>query len=122
MEDVTHIEAITPIEDLEIYYLPLKPFAAYNYNYVIDRVSYNFRFYYNTLMEKWIYDIRYSDGTPLVLGRRLTPLTPLTSRYSREFDGYLYLMPVGNYQLNTVENPFEIHKYFDLVYVKAKEE
>lgn len=108
------------MNDFIILELPLFRDPAYNYHYTIDRVSYNFRFYYNTLMESWIYDVRFSDGTPIVLGRRLTPNAPLTDRYAMPWEGVLVLVPIGKNRRETTSNPFEIYKYYKLLYIREK--
>lgn len=108
------------MDDFLIMELPLYTDPAYNYFYTIDRVSYNFSFYYNTLIEKWIYNISYSDGTPIVTGRRLTPDTPITGRYAMPWEGVLVLTPIGARKRETVSNPYEIYKYYELIYIREK--
>lgn len=102
--------------------LPLYSDPAYNYYYTIDRISYHFRFFYNTLIEKWIYDIRYSDGEPLVIGKILSPETSLTARYNMPFEGVLALLPIGKNKRETISNPYEIYKYYQLFYLREATE
>lgn len=102
--------------DYEIFELPLYSEPSYSYNYVIEKQSYTFRFYYNTLMECWIYNIGFSDGEDIILGRRLVPNAPLTERYAVPWDGFFALFPIGDNRLETISNPYEIYKYYKLHY------
>lgn len=100
----------------DIFKLPLYSDASYRYDYVIEEVSYTFEFYYNTLMESWIYNVSYSDGTPILTGSRLSPDALLTLRYDMGWGGFLYLSPIGSERLETISNPYEIYKYYELFY------
>lgn len=64
--------------------------AAYNYNIVIDSVSYRFRFWWANRHGSWYMDILESDFTPIRTGIRLIVGWPLTLRDAANdllFDG-----------------------------------
>lgn len=102
--------------EYEVIELPLYQDPAYNYDVVLERVSYNFSFYYNTVMKAWIYSVSYSDGTPLLSGMRLVPNYRMLERYPTQLTGFLALMPIGKNRLETISNPYEIYKYYKLYY------
>lgn len=97
--------------------LPLYSDSNYEYMVALERVTYKIHLYYNDRMEKWIYDIKFVDDTPVVLGEALSDEYPLMYDYELdELSGFLYLAPIGENQNQTLMNPFEIYKYYRLYY------
>lgn len=107
---------------LNYFNLPLFGDASYSYDTVIERVSYTFSFYYNTVMKAWIYGISYTGGEDIISGRRLVPHHSLTERYPMEWSGYLTLLPIGKNREETISNPYELYKYYKLYYVAPRVE
>jgi hypothetical protein len=97
--------------------LPLYEESDYFYNVTIERVSYRFRFYYNERMKQWILDIYLSDKTPIILGVCLVPSYPMLYDYLDVFNGFLWLSPIGGNKNETISNPFELSKYYNLYYI-----
>lgn len=102
--------------------LPLYSDNDYKYNISLERVSYNIRLYYNDRMENWMLDLRYADGTPIVLGSAIKPEYPMLRDYVTGLSGYFWLSPIGLNRANTVDNKFELYKYFNFRYVYFEEE
>ena len=96
--------------------LPLYADPAYSYYASLDRLSYELRFYYNERMQQWIVDLAYSDGTLLVQGEAVVPRYPMFADYSIGMNGFFWLEPIGKNQNETVSNPYELSKYYRLLY------
>lgn len=96
--------------------LPLYREPDYFYTVSLERVSYQLRFYYNERMEQWMMDLRYANGDPIVLGEALVAKYPLFGDYLTELTGIFWLEPRGKFQNETISNPYEIDKYFQLFY------
>lgn len=106
------------MEDDDIVYvkLPLYRDADYEYTVSLERVSYKLRFYYNERMEQWIADLRYANNDPIVLGEAVSPEYPLFVDYRLELTGFFWLEPIGKSKNETISNPLEIDKYYNLFY------
>ena len=96
--------------------LPLYESADYFYNVSLENVSYRLRFYYSERIKQWIFDIRFADKTPVVLGEALVPLHPIGLDYITEFTGFFWLEPIGELKNETISNPYELSKYYRLFY------
>lgn len=97
--------------------LPLYSDSDYTYTVSLERTAYNIRLYYNERMQNWIIDLRYANNDPIVLGQALVPEFPLFLDYLTDLTGCFWLEPIGKNQNETVSNPFELEKYYNLYYV-----
>jgi len=97
--------------------LPLHKEEEYEYFASLEGNTYFFHFYYNMRMSTWFMDISYGDMTPLFLGIALVPNFPILFDHTSPFTGYFWLDPIGEEVNETVSNPFELHKYFNLFYI-----
>lgn len=97
--------------------LPLYEDEDYYYTVSLEGNAYQFRLYFNMRMQQWIYDLRYVDGDPIVLGEALVPNLPILLEYATPLTGFLWLQPIGKEQNETVINPFELSKYYQLFYI-----
>lgn len=89
----------------------------YSFTTSLEQVSYRIRLYYNEVNEWWAIDLYLSDGTPVVLGQRLSPEYPLFLDYIiPDLTGYFYLLPIGKDQNETKLHPLRIDKYYRLFY------
>lgn len=102
--------------------LPLYADNDYRYTVSLERVSYSIRIYFNERMQNWILDLRYSDGTPLVLGAAMKPNYPMFRDYVTGLSGFFWLRPIGLERENTIENKFELYKYYELRYYYPQEQ
>lgn len=100
------------IEELTLY-----PDPFYSYATVLEGVSYNLEFKYNTRIDRWVINLYDSDFNPLVLGKKLLPSIPILFRYVKELTGYFLLVPIGEEQNFTNLKGREVWKYYKLVYV-----
>lgn len=96
--------------------LPLYQDPAYTYITSLERVAYKLRFYYNERMQQWIVDLYYANNDPVVLGEAVVPGYPMFLDYTTELSGFLWLEPIGKSQNETIQNPFELNKYYRLYY------
>lgn len=97
--------------------LPLFEDADYRYHVVLEKISYLLRFYYNTRQESWAMDVNYSDGEPIVKSVRLVPNFPLLFDSPYPFSGYFLLSAKPREENETIINPFDLWKYYELQYV-----
>lgn len=98
--------------------LPLYQDADYSYNVSLEDISYEIRLYFNERMQHWAMDLRYSDGTPVVLGEALVRNYPIYLDYRIEgLNGYFYIEEIGKNINETNEHPFELWKYFRFYYI-----
>lgn len=102
--------------------LPLYSDNDYRYNVSLERISYNIRIYFNERMQSWIMDLRYSDGEPIVLGAAMVPGYPMFQDYVTGLNGFFWLYPIGPERLNTIDNKFELYKYYEFGYFYYDEE
>lgn len=102
--------------------LPLHSEEDYTYNVSLEGNAYNLRFYYNNRMEKWIFDLSYANGDPIILGTPLVPNYELLIYYITPLSGMFYLEPIGKNQNETIINPFELWKYYNFFYIYDDEE
>ena len=98
--------------------LPLYKDPDYAYIVSLQGRAYKIRLYYNERMSRWIFNLAYADGAPIVTGEALSLEYPLFLDYGVEdLTGYFYLSPIGKKQNNTELHPFELQKYYKLYYV-----
>ena len=100
--------------------LPL--YSDYQYTYVtsIGGQSRNFYFYVNIRTNIYHFDITNQDGTAVLLGMPLVPLTAIADNYQlQEFGitGYFYMIPIKPNIVFENIDPSEINKYYVLSYV-----
>jgi hypothetical protein len=96
--------------------LPLFDDIDYEYTVALEAVAYRLRFYYNARNESWALDISFADGVPITLGNRVLPGYPMTIDDTKPYSGFLYLEPIGEEDNETISNPYEIWKYYRLIY------
>ena len=97
--------------------LPLFDNPSYSYRISLEEISYKFKFYFNTRDNRWMFDLSYADGEPIVLGEALVPNYPILLDYNIEnLSGYMYLQPIGENQNETITNPYELNQYYTLRY------
>lgn len=97
--------------------IPLYQTPDYRYYVSLEKVSYQIRFYYNERAERWIVDLSYSSGEPIVLGAALVSQYPMFYDYDLDMNGFFWLEPIGKSKNETISNPYEIDKYYRLYYV-----
>ena len=98
--------------------LPLFRQPVYNYNVRLGDASIKLRFAYNERVKQWQLDVSHSDGTPLVVGQAVVASYPMMLDYSlKGINGYFEFRPIGMAQNETISNPYEIWKYYELFYV-----
>lgn len=101
--------------------LPLYPDADYIYTVAIEKVAYRIRLYYNIRKQSWVLDIRYASGDPVALGVSLVPNYPVLIDHEMPFSGFFYLESKGREDNETINNPFEIWKYYRFYYGYERE-
>lgn len=90
----------------------------YQFIVPLEGVSYLLRLYYNERLEQWVIDLLTSGDDPIVLGAGIVPEYPLFVDYGiTNLSGFFWLQPIGKNQNETVQNPFDLKKYYDLWYV-----
>ena len=97
--------------------LPLFEEPDYRYHVVLENISYSLRFYYNLRQESWALDISYSDGEPIIKSVRVVPNFPMLADEPTPFSGYFALIPRPREQNETIINPYDLWKYYELYYV-----
>lgn len=106
------------MEDFKIYRLSLFSEPAYEYHVVLESRSYKMKFVFNTRMNKWVMSIGYSNGEDLVNSKVLYPNYPMFVNRIDTLSGYFLLVPIGEYDNETISNPYEIYKYYNLYYIE----
>lgn len=96
--------------------LPLYSDNDYQYTVALERVSYRIRIYFNERMQNWIFDLRHSNGVPIVLGAAMKPGYPMFRDYVTGLSGVFWLKPIGLERENTISNKFELYKYYEFRY------
>lgn len=107
-------------DNFNIYRLNLYSDPAYSYHVVLEARSYRMSFKYNTRMQKWIMNIGYSNGDDIVNGKVIYPNYPLLVNQIPTLSGYFMLLPIGEYENETISNPYEIYKYYRLYYAEDR--
>lgn len=103
--------------------IDLDDYPIYSLYISLEGVLYKIRLYFNERMQSWIMDLYHGDESPIVLGQRLTPNYPLFLNYTIEdLSGYFLLSPKGQYKNKTIEDPYQIKKYYDFFYYYEDEE
>lgn len=105
------------MEEITIMQLPLYEEADYLYHVVLEKTSYTLRFFYNLREESWSLDISFSDGEPIIKSVRLIPNFPILADKPMPFTGYFSLVAKPQEQNETITNPFDLWKYYELYYV-----
>lgn len=97
--------------------------ADFNQTITLDGNQFNLRCTWNTREEAWYLDINNAVGSPLLVGSRLSPDTPIIRKYGND------KLPKGEIMLyDTKQDPSNSKVTFDnlggryiLVYITAKE-
>lgn len=97
--------------------LPLYDSWDYKYNASIGTQSVDLRIYYNDRNQTWSFSAAYSDGENIIQGSRLIPLSPMTDLKIRGLQGFLWLEPISQEINETVINPEQLQKYYNLYYI-----
>lgn len=99
--------------------LPLYEDADYKYSVALEGEAFTFRAYYNERTLLWHYDVRFEDGTPLLLGSALVPSYPIGVDYIlTPLTGYFSLVPISTTNTEKYkEFPFELSQYYRLYYI-----
>lgn len=114
MEEIVNtIDWVSPYDYLT---LPLYPDPDYIYTVAIERIAYRIRLCFNIRSQSWSMDIRYASGDPVALGVSLVPNYPVLIDHEMPFSGFFYLESKGKEANETVNNPFEIWKYYNFYY------
>ena len=96
--------------------LPLFQNPDYYYTTPLEGVAYKIRLYYNVKLESWMMDVRYADNTPIILVVKVIPNYPILVDHEMPFSGFFVFESIGKDQNETVNNPFELWKYYNLFY------
>lgn len=102
--------------------LPLYDSPSYFYTIPILDTTYKFKYQWNERAKQWTYSIYYADGTPIILGEGLVAEYPILADYVTEPNGVLYLEPIGFSRNQTINNPYEIWKYYKLYFLYAQDD
>lgn len=101
--------------------LPLFEDVSYSYTTDIQDQSYELTFDYNVRMKTWYMAIAIpqdNNEAKLVSSVRLVPYHELCQNYKLTgLTGYFWLQPIGNSLEKFKEEPFNISKWFELLYV-----
>jgi len=97
--------------------IPLFDSPYYSYTTPLLDTTYEWTFSYNSRMEKWVLRLAYVGGNPIVSGLVLSPDYPHLLDYTIDFPGALMLLPIGKKMNETISNPYDIHKYYELFVV-----
>ena len=89
----------------------------YSYSSPMFDKTFIWTFTYNTRMKKWVVQLSSSDGTPIVSGLILSADYPHFLDYVNDFNGVLVLSPIGKRDNETISNPYEIFKYYQLLFI-----
>lgn len=100
-------------------FLPLFQDPFYQYTLALEGETKVFSFYWNERDRHWRMDIRYEDDTPVALGTKLVPLSPilLTNRLE-DFNirGFFAVVPLNDSVDNIREDYRNLAQYYRLVY------
>lgn len=97
--------------------LPLYSDPSYFYNITLEGVSYKVEFYFIERSRSWVFDLSYADNTPIVLGEKLVQNYPMLYSHTTPLSGAFFLLPIGEERNYTVDEYFQIDKYFRLFYI-----
>lgn len=113
VEQVNDLDWVSPYKYLS---LPLYPDSDYFYTVALEKVAYRIRLYYNLRKKAWAMDVRFANGEPIALGVSLIPNYPVLIDHEMPFSGFFYLESRGKEVNETIDNPFEIWKYYKFYY------
>lgn len=98
--------------------IPLFDSSNYSFNAPLDGTSYEIWLYYNERMEQWIFNLLDIEGNPIVMGQGVVVQYPIFLDYNiQDLRGYFWFEPIGKDQNETITNPFELKKYYNLYYI-----
>lgn len=97
--------------------LPLFPDPSYFYFINLEGTSYKVEFYFIERSKSWVFDLSYADNTPIVLGEKLVPDYPMLLNHTTPLSGAFFLIPIGEEKNYTVDEYFQIDKYFRFFYI-----
>lgn len=101
--------------------LPLFSDPSYFYFINLEGASYKVEFYFVERSRSWVFDLSYADGTPIVLGERVVQNYPMLFNHTTPLSGAFFLIPIGDDRNYTVEEDYQIDKYFRLFYIYEEE-
>lgn len=110
------MEEVNPRDYYRWFSLPLYPDPDYTYVTTIEQIAYRLRFCFNIREQTWFLDVRYANNDPIALGVALIPNYPVLIDHDTPFSGFFYLSSIGEEKNQTVQNPYEIWKYYELYY------
>jgi|SRR5690625_2111253 len=103
--------------------ISLHNFPYYSSTAVLEGELYIVELYFHERTQSWAINLLSGDSTPIVMGQRLSPEYPLFLDYTIQgLSGYFYLEPKGRNKNETINNPYEIWKYYNLYYYWEEEE
>lgn len=98
--------------------VPLYEDSSYTYVVDLQQDSYELTFHYNVRMESWYMDISLAQGDALVRSVKLVPYHELCQNYQLPgLTGYFWLQPIGDSLSKFKEEPLNLSKWFELLYV-----
>lgn len=102
---------------MEYNWIKLPLYDSWDYEYEADVGSgITLRIYYSDRTKQWSYDASYLDGTYIVQGSALIPLSPMLEYAITGVSGFMWMEPIAEERNEVLLHPDQIHKYYNLFY------